>query len=55
MWSNLPKEVQNRLFQEAVMCQGESIRSQLAIFLHDKHLRTSGNPREMQEPDSLGG
>ena len=33
-------------------------RSQLAVFLHDKHTRTSdplGNPREMKEPDSLGG
>jgi hypothetical protein len=44
--------------QEAVRTQGESIRSQLAIFLHGKHSRTSdplGNPREMKEPDSLGG
>ena len=58
IWSNLPQEVQNHLFQEAVTSQGESIRSQLAVFLHDKHPRTSdplGNPREMMEPDSLGG
>jgi hypothetical protein len=53
-----PQEVQNHLFQEAVTSQGESIRSQLAVFLHDKHSRTSdplGNPRETTEPDSLGG
>ena len=40
IWSNLPQEVQNHLFQEAVTSQGESIRSQLAVFLHDKHSRT---------------
>jgi hypothetical protein len=58
IWSNLPQEVQDHLFKEAVSSQGESIRSQLAIFLHDKHTRTLdplGNPREMKEPDSLGG
>ncbi len=58
IWSNLPQGVQNHLFQEAVTSQGESIRSQLAVFLHDKHARTSdplGNPRDMKEPDSLGG
>jgi hypothetical protein len=39
-----------RLFKEAVASQGESIRSQLAVFLHDKHERTSDpldDPREM--------
>jgi hypothetical protein len=28
------------------------------VFLHDKHARTAdplGDPREMKEPDSLGG
>ncbi len=58
IWSNLPQDVQDHLFKEAVASQGESIRSQLAVFLHDKHLRTAdplGNPREMKEPDSLGG
>jgi hypothetical protein len=54
----LPQEVQDHLFKEAVASQGEAIRSQLAVFLHDRHPRTSdplGNPREMKEPDSLGG
>jgi hypothetical protein len=58
IWSSLPQDVQNHLFREAVRSQGESIRSQLAIFLHDKHPRTLdplGRPREMTEPDSLGG
>jgi len=54
----LPQDVQNHLFQAAVTSQGESIRSQLAVFLHEKHSRTSdplGNPRQTIEPDSLGG
>ena len=58
IWSNLPQDVQDHLFREAVASQGETIRSQLAVFLHDKHARTAdplGNPREMKEPDSLGG
>src|SRR6266446_5671679 len=58
IWSNLPQDVQNHLFEEAVTTGGESIRSQLAVFLHDKHSRTAdplGKPREMPEPDSLGG
>jgi hypothetical protein len=58
IWSNLPQDVQNHLFQEAVRSQGESIRPQLAVFLHNKHPRTLdplGKPREMTEPDSLGG
>jgi hypothetical protein len=58
IWSNLPQDVQNHLFQEAATSQGESIRSQLAVFLHDKHPRTAdllGKPREVMEPDSLGG
>jgi hypothetical protein len=58
IWSNLPQEVQDHLFKEAVASQGESIRSQLAVFLHDKHAQSSdplGNPREMPEPDSHGG
>ena len=58
IWSDLPQEVQDHLFKEAVASQGESIRSQLAVFLHNKHSRTSdplGDPREMKEPDSLGG
>jgi hypothetical protein len=57
-WSNLPPGVQNHLFEEAVAARGEAIRTQLAVFLHEKHPRTAdplGKPREMTEPDSLGG
>ena len=58
VWSNLPNEVQAHLFKEAVASRGESIRSQLAVFLHDMHARTAdplGDPTEMKERDSLGG
>jgi hypothetical protein len=58
IWSNLPQDLQNRLFQEAVTSHGHSIRLPLAVFLHDKHPRTLGplgKPREITEPDSLGG
>ena len=57
IWSDLPQDVKDRLFKEAVASRGESIRSQLAVFLHDNHERISdplGHPREMKEPDSLG-
>jgi hypothetical protein len=57
-WSDLPKGVQNHLFEEAVTARGEAIRTPLAVFLHEKHPRTAdplGKPREMTEPDSLGG
>ena len=56
LWSNLPQDVQDRLFKEAVASQGESIRSQIAVFLHDKHEGTSdplGDPREIKSP--IGG
>jgi hypothetical protein len=58
VWSALPQDVQHHLFEEAVTSEGETIRSQLAVFLHEKHPRTSdplGEPRQMTEPDSLGG
>jgi hypothetical protein len=31
IWSDLPQDVQDRLFKEAVASRGESIRSQLAV------------------------
>jgi hypothetical protein len=55
VWSNLPQDVQHRLFEEAVTSHGESIRQRFAVFLHDKHSRTSDSKREIPEPDSLGG
>ena len=57
IWSNLPQDIQHHIFEEAVMSQGESMRQQLAVFLHEKHSRTvnSAKDRAMPEPDSLGG
>ena len=56
-WSNLPQAVQQHLFEDAVMSHGESLRQQLAVFLHEKHSRTSDSIKKqaMPEPDSLGG
>jgi hypothetical protein len=57
IWSNLPQAVQQHIFEEAVMSQGESMRQQLAVFLHEKHARTldSIKDKALPEPDSLGG
>jgi hypothetical protein len=56
-WSRLPEKVQEHLFEEAVTSQGEAMRSQLAVYLHDKHAAAvvEALEIEMQEPDSLGG
>ena len=56
-WSQLPQDIQQRLFEEAVVSQGESVRQQLAVFLHHKHQRTSDSikAQALPEPDSLGG
>jgi len=57
LWSRLPQDVQHDLFEQALASQGEALRSQLAVFLHGKHTRTSDSikARAMPEPDSLGG
>jgi signal transduction histidine kinase len=53
IWSNLPQDVQLHLFQEAVTSHGESIRTQLAVFLHDKHPRTSDPLGSQDEADQV--
>ena len=57
LWSNLPHDIQQVLFEQTVLSQGERIRQQLALFLHEKHSRTSDamKARATPEPDSLGG
>jgi hypothetical protein len=45
LWSNLPQELQHTLFERAVILghkseRDESLREQLAKFLHDHHTRT---------------
>jgi hypothetical protein len=39
-WSSLPQEIQHNLFEAAVASEGETIRQQLAVYLHGKHERT---------------
>src|SRR5260370_7671014 len=56
VWSNLPQGVQNHLFQEAVMSQGESIRSLLAVLLRDNHSPTADpfdTPPHFPNPSTL--
>jgi hypothetical protein len=57
VWSRLPQKLQHHLFEEAVASHGESVRQQLAVFLHHLHPRTSDSIkfRAIPEPDSLGG
>jgi hypothetical protein len=45
VWADLPREVQEKLFEHAVVIghkgeRDESLREQLAKFLHDHHKRT---------------
>jgi hypothetical protein len=47
LWSGLPPELQQSLFERAVVLghkgeRDESLREQLAKFLHDHHQRTQG-------------
>lgn len=44
-WGELPQDVQQLLFEHAVVAghhteRDESLREQLAVFLHDRHPRT---------------
>jgi hypothetical protein len=58
IWGELPTEVQHDLFEAAVGSAGQAAREELAIFLHQRHPRTSDDQepvREVLEPDSLGG
>ena len=47
LWSERPRELQQTLFERAVVLghqteRDESLREQLAQFLHDHHERTAG-------------
>jgi len=50
LWAELPQPVQEKLFEHAVVAghrgeRDESLREQLAKFLHDRHERTQAtNP-----------
>jgi CDP-diacylglycerol pyrophosphatase len=56
-WGQLPHDIQQHLFEDAVASQDEFMRQQLAMFLHEKHPRTTDSmkARAIPEPDSLGG
>jgi len=46
LWSDLPQETQHQVFERAVLLghrteADESLREQLAAFLHDRHQRTA--------------
>jgi hypothetical protein len=57
LWSQLPHDIQQHLFEEAVRSENKSVRQQVAVFLHHKHPRTSDSIKAcaIPEPDSLGG
>ena len=55
IWSHLPPDIQHELFEETITCLGERMRHHLALFLHDRHVRTDFRTRGIVEPDSLGG
>jgi hypothetical protein len=57
LWSELPQDMQQQLFEAAVLSEGEPVRQRLAVFLHGKHARTTDaiKARAIPEPDSKGG
>jgi hypothetical protein len=44
-WGSLPQHIQQALFEAAVGSEGEIIRQQLAVYLHEKHARTADAAR----------
>jgi hypothetical protein len=57
LWSHLPQPIQQELFEAAVAIEGEALRPELAVLLHDAHTRTADGikAKAMPEPDSRGG
>jgi hypothetical protein len=53
----LAPETQHDLFEAAILAGGETVRSTLARYLHERHQRTLTAQQEkaIAEPDSLGG
>jgi hypothetical protein len=47
VWAGLPQDVQQKLFEQAVLARPggneENLRERLARFLHDHHQRTAGH------------
>jgi hypothetical protein len=44
LWPDLPRDVQEKLFETAVPLD-PAIRNRLAIFLHDRHPKTAPPPK----------
>ena len=44
LWPELPREVQERLFETAVPLD-PAIRNRMAVFLHDRHPKTAHPPK----------
>ena len=57
VWSGLPQYIQHELFEAAVLAEGEAMRPQLAMLLHQAHHRTTNalKAHAIPEPDSKGG
>jgi hypothetical protein len=47
LWSDLPRDVQEKVFETAVG-EDEIIRSHLASYLHDHHPKTAHPPKPTQ-------
>src|SRR5258707_5201823 len=47
LWPDLPRDVQELLFETAVPTD-PTIRNRLAVFLHDRHPRTAHPPKPTQ-------
>jgi hypothetical protein len=46
LWPDLLREIQERLFEEAVL-DDQAFRHALALYLHDHHPRTAHPPRPL--------
>jgi hypothetical protein len=55
IWSDLPPEIQHELFEAAIACHGDGLRHDLALFLHEHHVRTDLQGRNTRETDRPGG
>jgi hypothetical protein len=44
LWPDLPRDMQERLFEDAIGAD-ETLRQQLAVYLHDHHPRTAHPPK----------
>lgn len=49
LWPDLPRDVQERLFEESVGGD-EVLRQSLALYLHDHHPRTAHPPKPQVSP-----